>query len=88
MLISIYYSKNFFMDFVRGLSLSIDEKSDNYDKILVIIYYLTKIVDYKPDITTIDIVGLVKVITSILVIYYNLLNLIINNQGSLFILKF
>ena len=42
------------MDFVTGLLLSADWKSDNYDSILVIVNRLTKMVYYEPIKVTID----------------------------------
>ncbi len=42
------------MDFVTGLPLSTDWKSETFDLILVIVNRLTKMVHYKPVKVTID----------------------------------
>ena len=43
-----HYWKNLSIDFVTGLPLFADWKSNNYDLILIIVNLLTKIVHYKP----------------------------------------
>ena len=55
------------MNFVTGLPVSTDWKSENYDFILVIVNQLTKIVYYEPEKVIINAPGLVKVIIDILV---------------------
>ena len=55
------------IDFVTGLLISTDWKSDSYDSILVIIDRLTKIVHYKPVKVTIDAPGLAEVILNVIV---------------------
>ena len=55
------------MDFVTGLPLSSDWKSDSYDLILVIVDQLTKMVYYKPVKVTIDAPGLAEVIIDVVV---------------------
>ena len=50
------------MDFVTGLPVSTNWKSENYDFILVIVNYLTKIIHYKPVKPTIDAAGWAEVI--------------------------
>ena len=76
------------MDFVTGLPLSADWKSDNYDSTLVIVNRLTKIVHYKPFKVTIDTPGLAKVIIDVVVWHHGLPDSIVTNRGSLFTSKF
>ena len=75
------------MDFVTGLLISIYWKRDNYDSILVIIDWLTKIVPYKPVKITINAPGLAQVIIGVVVRYHGFLDIIVTNQGSLFTSK-
>lgn len=63
-------------------------KSNSYDSILVIIYYLIKIAYYQLVKPTINVASLVKIIIYILVKYHNLLKIIISNKRFLFTLKF
>lgn len=46
------------MDFVTGLPISTDWKSDSYDSFLVIVDRLTKMVHYEPVKVTINAPGL------------------------------
>ncbi len=55
------------MDFVTGLPISADWKSDSYDSIMVIVDRLTKMVDYVPVKVTIDAPGLAEVIIDMVV---------------------
>ena len=55
------------MDFVTGLSISIDRKKESYNFILVIIDQLTKMVYYKPIKIIIHTWGLPKVIIDMVV---------------------
>ena len=55
------------MNFVTGLPLSADWKSDNYDSILVIVDRLTKMVYYELVKVIIDAPGLAEVIIDIVV---------------------
>ena len=55
------------MDFVTGLPLSADWKSDSYDSVLVIVDRLTKMVYYELVKVTIDAPGLVEVIIDVVV---------------------
>lgn len=80
--------KDFSIDFVIGLSVSIDWKNNSYNSILVIIYWLTKIVYYEPVKIIIDALYLIKVIIAIIVQYYDFFNLIISDQKFVFISKF
>ena len=80
--------KNFSMDFVTGLPLSADWKSNNYDSILVIINRLTKMVHYEPVKVTIDTPGLAEVIVDVVVWHHGLPDSIVTNRGYLFTSKF
>lgn len=65
------------LDVMTGLRLSIDWKGDNYDVIIVVVNCCTKMVHYKPVKTTIDSVGIAKVIMDVVVKYHSLLKSII-----------
>lgn len=80
--------KNFLIDFVTELSISINWKGDNYNFILVIINRLVKMIYYKPVKVTIDTQRLAKVILNIIVWYHVLPNFILIDRGLLFTLKF
>ncbi len=55
------------MDFVTGLPISTNLKSDSYDSILVIVDRLTKMVHYKPVKVMIDAPSLAEVIIDMVV---------------------
>ena len=76
------------MDFVTGLPISTDWKSDSYDFILVIIDRLTKMVHYKPVKVIIDTPGLAEIILDEVVWHHGLLDSMMSDRGSLFISKF
>ena len=76
------------MDFVTGLPISTDWKEDNYDSILVIVDWLTKMVHYEPVKITIDAPGLAEVIIDVVVRHHDLPNSIVTDRGSLFTSKF
>ena len=76
------------MDFVTALLISTDWKSDNYDFILVMVDWLTKMVYYKSVKVTINVSGLAKVILDVLVWHHSLLNSIMSNRNLLFTSKF
>ena len=76
------------MDFVTGLPILIDLKRENYDLILIIVNWLTKMVHYKPVKVIINALGLVKVIIYVVMRYYNLPDLIVTNWRFFFTLKF
>ena len=80
--------KDFLMDFVTGLLVSIDWKGDNYNSILVIVNQLTKIVYYDPVKITFNAPGLVEVIINMGIRHHGLLDSIVINHSSLFISKF
>ena len=53
------------MDFVTSLLISTDWKRDNYNSILVIVDWLTKMIYYKLLKITIDTLGLAKIIINV-----------------------
>ena len=86
--IPTYQWKDLLIDFVTGLPLSADWKSNSYDSILVIIDRLTKMVHYKPVKVIIDAPGLIKVILEMVVWHHSLSNSIVTNRGLFFTSKF
>lgn len=76
------------MDFIIDLPLSADWEGNSYDLILIIIYRLTKIVDYKLVKVTINVPELAEVIIKIIMRYYNLLNSSISDCKVIFMSKF
>lgn len=76
------------MDFVMELFILVNWKDKNYNWILIIIDYLTKLVNYKLVKVTIDISDLIEDIISIIIYCYGIFKLIIINQGLFFLLKF
>ena len=55
------------MDFMTGISIIINWKGDTHNSILVIIYWLTKIVYHKLIKITLDITKLVEIIINVVV---------------------
>ena len=80
--------KDLSIDFVIGLPLSADWKSDSYNLILVIVDWLTKMVHYKPVKVTIDAPRLAEVIIDVVVWHHGLLDSIVTDRGLLFTSKF
>ena len=80
--------KDFSMDFMTGLPLSANWKSDSYDSILVIVDQLTKMMLYKPVKVTIDAPELAEVILDMVVWDHGLPDLIVTNKSSFFTTKF
>ena len=76
------------MYFVMGLSISTDWKGDNYDSILVIVDWLTKMMYYEPVKVIIDAPGLAKVILVVVVQHHGLPNSIVSDRGLFFTSKF
>ena len=74
--------ENLLIDFVTGLSVSIDWKGDSYNSILIIIDWLTNMVHYKPVKITLDAPGLAEVIIDVVVRHHGLLDSIVTNRGS------
>ncbi len=83
-----HWQKNLSIDFIIGLSISADWKSDSYNSILVIVDQPTKIIHYLPVKVTIDIPALAEVIIDVILLHYGVPELIVTDQGQLFTLKF
>ena len=60
------------MNFVTGLLISTNWKSDSYNWILVILYQLMKMIYYKLVKVTIDVPSLAKVIIDVVIYYYKI----------------
>ena len=82
--VPIHKWKDLFMDFLMGLPILTDWKSESYDSILVIVDRLTKMIYYKPVKITIDAPGLTKVIIDVVVRHHGLPDSIITDRGSPF----
>ena len=76
------------MDFITKLPVSTNWKSETNDSILVIVNRLTKMVYYKVIKITINSWGLVEVIIKAILRQNGLLDSIVSDHGSVFILKF
>ncbi len=76
------------MDFVSGLSILADKKSDIYNLILVIIDRLMKMVHYEPIKVTINARGLAKGISDVVVRHHRIPESIITDKSLLFTSKF
>lgn len=79
LLISSYWCKDLFMDFVTELPVSINWKGKIFNLILVIVERLTKMVYYKRVQIIIDTFSFLKVIINIIVRHHSLLDLIVSN---------
>ena len=76
------------MDFAIDLLISINQKKDSYNLILIIIDWLIKIIYYKLVKVMIDAFGLVEVIINVVLRHHSLSNFIITNQRLLFTSKY
>ena len=76
------------MDFVTGLLLFSDWKSDNYDSILVIVDQLTKMVHDESVKVSINAPRLAEVILDMVVWQHGFPDCIINDRGAIFTSKF
>lgn len=65
-----------------------DYKDNSYNLILVIIDYLSKMTPYKPVKVIINIIGLTKFITNIMIKYHSFFKSIISDKSSIYTLKF
>lgn len=88
LLVPTHWWKALSIDFVTGLPISTDWKSDSYNLIFIIIDWLIKMVYYKLIKVTIDASRLAEVIFGMVVYYHNLPNSIVSDPGSVFISKF
>ncbi len=71
------------MDFVIGLSIPANWKSNSYNSILVIVDQLTKMVYYKPVKVTINALSLAEMIINVVVRQHRILESIITDRGLL-----
>ena len=76
------------INFMTGLFLSFDWKSDNYDLILVIVDRLIKMMHYKLVKVTINAPRLAEVIIDTVVRHYSLPDSIISDRRAIFTSKF
>ena len=76
------------MDFVTGLPILMDEKTNSSDSIFVIVNCLTKMVHYKLVKITINVPGLTEVIIDVVVRHHDLSDSIIIDRGLFFTSKF
>lgn len=83
-----YSKKDLLIDFVIDLSLSADQKYENYKLILVIVNRLTKMVYYKFIKITINTLKLMKIIINMVIQYHGLPDSIINNCRAIFMSMF
>ena len=83
-----HYEKNLLIDFVIELPIFTNLKGDNYNSILVIIDWLTKMGHYEPMKIIIDAFKLAEVILDVVVQYHGLPNSIVSDWSSVFTSKF
>ena len=76
------------MDFVTGLSVSINWKRDSYNSILVIVDCFTKMVHYKQVKIILHTPKLGEVIIDVVIYHHGLSDSIVTNKGSFFTSKF
>ena len=76
------------MDFVIGLPISANWKSDSYNSILIIVDQLTKIVYYVLVKITINILDLAKVIINMVIYHHGVVESIVTNRDLFFTSKF
>ena len=88
LLVLIYQWKNFSIDFVIGLLLSLDWKDNSYKIIFVIVDRLIKMIYYELVKITIDVLGLAEVIIEVVIQYYGLPDSIISDHEAIFTSKF
>ena len=86
--IPTHHWKDLLIDFVPDLPILTDWKRDSYDSIFVIVDRLTKMLYYEPIMVIIDAPGLAEIIIDVVVRHHGLLDSIVTNRGSFFILKF
>lgn len=79
--------KDLSIDFVTGLLVSTNQKSETYNSIFVLINRLIKIVHYKLVKATSNVLSLVKVIINIVMQYHGLSDSIVSDQSSAFMSK-
>lgn len=74
------------MSYIIGLLESINYKNKPYNLIFVIVNWLIKLIYYKLIQVIINISILRNLICNIVMKYYNILDLFVNDQGLIFIL--
>lgn len=79
LLVPTHCSRDLSIDFVIGLSISINEKDNNFDSIVIIIDQLMTIVYYESVKVNIDAPRLREVIIDIVIQYYNFFKSIMSN---------
>lgn len=85
--VSMQRWKNLSIDFVIGLSISTNWKSNSFNSILVIVDRQTKIIHYEPVKVTIDASSIVEAIIDIVVCHHGLSDAIGSNCRSVSISK-
>ena len=88
LLIPTYRWKDLSIDFVTGLPILTNWKSESYDSILIIVDRLIKMVHYEQVKIMINAPGLAKVIIDVVIQHHGLPDSIITDWSSLFTLKF
>lgn len=83
-----FHWKNLFINFIISFSGSTNPKSANYNLILVILNYFTKVIYYKLVKVFINALKLAKALLNMIVWYYSFFDFIIINWGFLFISMF
>lgn len=75
-----HYGNVISIDFVIGLSISINSKVEEDNSILIIVDCLIKMVYYKPVTVSINSLGLAKAIINVVLKYHNPPDFIVSNQ--------
>ena len=83
-----HHWKDLSMDFINGLPVSTNWKSDSYNSILVVVDRLTKMVHYEPVQITIDAPGVAEVIIDVIIWHHGLPDSIVSDRSSVFTSKF
>lgn len=79
LLISTNCYKDLLIDLMISLLLLMNWKVHSYEVILVIVYYVIKMIYYKPVKIILDIAGIVEIMINIVVKHYSLSESIISN---------
>ncbi len=88
LLVPTYCWKDLSMEFMTGLPILTNWKSESNDLIFVIVDRLTIMVHYKPVKVTIDAPDLAEIIINVVVRHHGLPNSIVSDRGSVFTSKF
>lgn len=83
-----YWWKDWSIDFVIGLPISINWKNETYNSMLMIVECIIRMVYYEPVKVLIDTQSLVEVIINTVIRYQGLSNSITSNQELVFTSKF